>query len=292
MSGAKEPDYFSPDVVGTRRGERKYRHPQDESRYLKLFEDAANERRVGESSTTYLMSRLAPQLVTDFAPDVRVVAIVRNPVDLVYSLYHERLDNGVESQSFAAALALDAARNEGQGPPPHGYGAAYLDNARQGEQLQRWMRTLGPHRVLALVFDDFARNTPAQYQRVLRFLEVDEAFSPKTFAIYNASHRRRGAIALLMRNRLARAVSHTILAAVPSPTARARIGRRIRQSRVVSAPRIRPPLAPQIRRYLEEQLGPDVEQLGQIVERDLTSEWFGSSAGRPDTIAGVSDARP
>ncbi|MEP7158169.1 MAG: sulfotransferase, partial [Chloroflexota bacterium] len=55
MSRPKEPGYFAPDVTGAR-SEDPLRYPEDEDRYLAIFAEAGAATRVGEASTTYLMS--------------------------------------------------------------------------------------------------------------------------------------------------------------------------------------------------------------------------------------------
>src|SRR5215208_1272534 len=77
MSRTKEPGYFAPDVEGSR-SDLLFKHPDAEPEYLALFANATNQKWVGESSTTYLMSRRAPSLIDDFAPDARLIAMVRN----------------------------------------------------------------------------------------------------------------------------------------------------------------------------------------------------------------------
>jgi Sulfotransferase family len=282
MSPLKEPDFFAPDVVGTRR-ERRFTYPTDYDAYLALFGEAGNASRVGEASTTYLMSRVAPGLVRDLGTDTRAIAVVRNPVELVHSLFYERLDNGVEATSdFSTALALDAERTAGRAAGLlRGYGAAYRDNALQGEQIERWRSTLGTDRLCVLVFDDFVADTAAEYERVLRFLGVDSRFRPRAFAVHNAAHRRRaGPVGLVIRSSLGRSTRRALQAAL-SPTQYARLTRRIRESRLVRARRDRPPLAAPVREELVADFRPDVRRLGEILGRDLEQLWFPEGAHSP-----------
>ena len=94
MSPVKEPNFFSPDVMGTHRQSR-WKYPEETDGYLTLYENARDEKRVGEASTSYLVSHAAPQAVHDFAPDALIIAMVRHPVDLMYSLHNERVLTGL-----------------------------------------------------------------------------------------------------------------------------------------------------------------------------------------------------
>ena len=49
---------------------------------------------VGEGTTSYLSSKKAVERVLEFNPDAKFIAMLRNPVDMMYSLYlHNRKNN-------------------------------------------------------------------------------------------------------------------------------------------------------------------------------------------------------
>src|SRR6187397_2602736 len=148
------------------------------------------------------MSRLAPGLIHEAAPDARLIAMVRNPVDLMYSLHSERVAGDSEwITEFAEAVAADEDRRAGNRLPKRhsGFGVAYRDNALLGEQVERWIATFGRDNVHLVVFDDFAKDTPAEFQKALGFMGVDSSFRPQSFDVYNASHKKRGGAARFVR---------------------------------------------------------------------------------------------
>jgi sulfotransferase family protein len=277
MSRPKEPGYFAPDVTGART-ENPFRYPEDEAIYLAIFAGAGTAPRVGEASTTYLMSRDAPQLVHDFQPDARIIVMVRNPVDLLHSLHGQRVGDGSEPiDDFAAALAADEERRAGRRlPEGHlGYGVAYRDNALLGEQLDRWLASFARQQVHVIIYDDFARDTAGSFRSVLRFLDVDPSFEPASFDAYKASYRkRRNPLRPLYRNRLSRWLSQRALPAMlgksRAESVRGAVGvRRVAQQRVERAP-----ISAALRRQLEQEFAGDVDLLGRLVGRDLAGEWF------------------
>ena len=89
MSPVKEPGYFAPDVIG---GSRKTVYGEDADRYLALFADARNEKRVSEASTRYLVSPRAPSLISDFQPAPRIIVMLRNPIDVIESVEFGLMD--------------------------------------------------------------------------------------------------------------------------------------------------------------------------------------------------------
>ena len=114
VSQPKEPHYFCDDFDY-------YYAPgqRSEAHYLGLFADA-DERHlaVGEASVWYLYSATAARNIIAFAPDARIIVMVRNPVELVPSLHSQlryMLDEA-EPDPAAAWDLLDA-RARGEGLP-------------------------------------------------------------------------------------------------------------------------------------------------------------------------------
>jgi hypothetical protein len=279
MSRVKEPGYFAPDVVP--RTGRVLRYPERESEYLSLFADAQNQKWLGESSTNYLMSIKAPELVHTFDPDSRLIAMVRNPVDLVYSLHGQRIATDSEwIDDFAEAIAADDDRRQGKRLPRNhqGWGVAYRDNALLGDQLERWLGFFNRGQLHVIVFDDFSAQTAVEFRKALAFLEVDDSFEPESFDAHNASYRPRGRIGRayrrLLRNPASRWVSGRALPAALGEARTARLANRFGARRMSRQPHEPEPLSPELRHQLEEEFTADVTKLGQIIGRDLVTEWF------------------
>jgi hypothetical protein len=258
--------------------DRRLYYPRDRAKYIELFKNAGGARRVGESSTNYLMSHRAPDLIHELNPRAHIVAMIRNPVDLIYSFHNQRLSMGAEPyEDFEKVLEVDEDRRSGKlnilGVT--GYGLAYRDRARMGEQLQRWLDKFGRDQVHVIVYDDFMRATPGEYAKVLRFLDVDPGFRPEKFEIYNSSHRRRkGPVRMLAINPVTRWLGRTALPRVIGEQRTSAIGRRLNRQRLNRRQHERPPLALETRLRLEDEFAADVRKLGRLIGRDLEAEWF------------------
>ena len=277
MSPMKEPFYFSPDVTsGPRR--RQLRHGRDERAYLELFADARDERWLGEASTGYMVSAIAAGLVKEFAPDSRLVAMIRNPVEVVHALHDERVSHDVEPiTNFAEALDADDDRRAGRRLPEGSspLGATYVDAGMFGEQLERWFAEFERDRVHVIVFDDFAADTAASFEAVLRFLEIDPSYRPPSFEVHNPSHRMRGGlVGTLRRSFVGRAVRR-LGGRVMGERRATRLARDVRHSRVTRSANVREQLAPDLKQRLEQEFAPDVARLSELLDRDLGALWFG-----------------
>jgi uncharacterized protein with GYD domain len=85
VSRPKEPHYFCDDWdYYYAPGERTQEH------YLHLFDDATDDHlAIGEASVWYLYSTTAARNIAAFDPAMRVIVMVRNPVELVPSLHSQ-----------------------------------------------------------------------------------------------------------------------------------------------------------------------------------------------------------
>ena len=163
--------------------------------YLASFAAAAPEQRIGTAYVWYLFSERAAAEIAAFAPGVQVIAMLRNPVEMVWSLHSEHLYNGNEDiTDFTAALDAEPDRRAGRRIPPHAHlpqGLRYTEVPRYAEQLERYFDAVGRDRVRVVLYDDFARDVRAAYRDVLEFLGVDATYSPPSFAVINANKRTR-----------------------------------------------------------------------------------------------------
>ncbi|CAN5567020.1 hypothetical protein BH23CHL7_BH23CHL7_11950 [soil metagenome] len=293
MSPSKEPRYFAPDLYAGHPHD--FQHGVDEERYLDLFAGATREKRLGEASPRYIYSTDAPRLIHEFQPQARIIALVRNPVEMIYSLHNQRVSEGIEDiTDFEAALAAEEDRRAGRrGVPPlvSPRLALYRDQARFAEQLGRWLAAFSREQVHIILFDDLANEPAETYRDLLEFLDVDPAFKPASFAAQNLSWTPRSKrLRALTQARPAKWLAYQAMPRLMGQRASRRLTRAFRYSPIYRRPKPRSPLSPELRRQLEDELAPDVARLGEIVGRDLRKLWFGRRAADVPTVAAASEA--
>ncbi len=172
MSRVKEPSFFGTDLRNPAR-------PTSEQ-YLHLFAGARNEKRVGEASTSYLGSRRAAAEIKKFSPSSRIVIMLRNPVEAMYSLHSQRLYQGTEDiTDFETALGAEEERKRGRRLPRRRgvvEGLFYREGAKYSQQVKTYLEAFGRENVHIIIFDDL-KHTPAQvYGETLRFLDASTEF--------------------------------------------------------------------------------------------------------------------
>lgn len=263
MPEHKEPQFFGDDLT--------HLHGRLSKRdYLRLFRAARPGQRVGEASTWYLYSKSAAREIAHFAPDAQIIIMLRNPVDVMYSLHRELSFYGGETiLDFEEALAAEPDRMAGhrRGPSRRPEALYYRDAVRWPEQIERYFDAIGPDRTKIILFDDFAGDVPAAYADTLRFLRVDTAFQPE-FRVVNESKRPKhpGLQSIIVRP------PGPIARLIPT-LRRLPLAHRIRERILLANSRSerRPPMADELRRRLTAELTPELERLEALIGRDLTA---------------------
>lgn len=265
VSRVKEPTFFGSDLV--RPGAS--RRTLDE--YLALFADARSDQRVGESSTAYLSSLRAPAEIFGFNPASQVIAMLRNPIDVLHAYHSQLLYQGEEDiEDFGEALAAETGRREraSAAATPASDVRFYRSVVSFADQIARYLEQFGRRRVHVVIYDDFRQDVSVEFELVLRFLEVDPLVRPPSFATINPNKQPR--IPAL----------HRFLTRPPRVARRAAllVPARARQLLFGSARRLntrhaaRSPIPPDLYARLARELAPDVERLGDLLGRDL-SHW-------------------
>ena len=261
----KEPLYFGDDL--TRRYGR-----YTEAEYLHLFDPAKPGQKSGEASTWYLYSVSAAREIHDFNPDMRIMVVLRNPVDVMYSEHSQLIYNVIEDlPSFEDALAAEPDRRAGRRIPEGPINIEnlfYRHSVRFAEQLERYFDVFGRERVHVMLWDDLRRDGATVIRDALAFLGVDPTLAA---APPNANENKRVRSPLIQRLIFA---PRLLLPLAPFlrrfPLVRAV---RTRLLDMNSEAKPRAPMDPALRRRLLDEFTPDIERLGALIGRDL-SAWL------------------
>lgn len=177
VSSPKEPKYWlcdgAPPPAWCGPGDK---HSQQEwiwrdDHYFPLFAPARDDQARGESTPFYLWSRGAHRRIAERLPDVRLVAVVRDPIDRAYSNWMHLWSDGLEPESdFETAFALEDDRVRAGWAPFW----RYRDLGRYGEQLDHLYRYVDPRRVLVVRYRDLVDDPRSAVNRVSRFLGIRE----------------------------------------------------------------------------------------------------------------------
>jgi hypothetical protein len=148
---------------------------------------------VFEASGYYMFHPHAPRRIVDELPDVKVVAMVRDPVERAFSAYKHEFARGFETETLERALDLEDARvvpeldrmlNDADYQSPIYRHQAYRRRGQYAEQLQPFVEGLGRHRVHVVQSELFFTQPVEEYTRLLEFLDLPVVL-PRSFDRYN-----------------------------------------------------------------------------------------------------------
>lgn len=150
-----------------------------------------------ESSGYYLYHPLAPSRIARDLPGVRVVVMVREPVERAYSAHRHELARGFETEEFEAAIDLEDKRTAGEAEKiaadpsytsfDHRH-HSYLARSRYSEQIDRYLDALGPDRVYVVDADVFFADPAGEFERLRAWLGLPE-WRPEKVEQWNAQPR-------------------------------------------------------------------------------------------------------
>jgi hypothetical protein len=155
----------------------------DTAWYRACFAGAGDEAAVGEASPTYMTSPKALDRIAALLPGVRVIVMLRQPVDRAYSHYWHWREREGEGRSFAKVVAFELqpgrAEETGRWDAKHPERYSYLAHGNYCRQLD-WLAERFPAEAQhVILFDDFRRDPAAVYRAVCRFLGVDDEPVPE-----------------------------------------------------------------------------------------------------------------
>lgn len=133
--------------------------------------DAA--KRAGEKSTNYLESAEAAERISGCLPDVRLIFVLRNPVDRAFSNFLWSKQNGLEAEDFETALAREEEREREMADHlryarPH----ALFSRGLYAQHLRPYFACFPRERILILRYEDVASDPGAVAESLHRFLGV------------------------------------------------------------------------------------------------------------------------
>jgi hypothetical protein len=264
MSDTKEPNYFGQDL-----GIDPQWHIRDEEEYLKLF-DNASEKCVGEASVWYLYSQGAARRIRKFAPDAKILIMLRNPPDMIYSLHRQSLWTCNEDiHDFEEALDAENDRREGRRIPEESrfpQSVLYTQIAKFADQVRRYLDLFPKDKVHIVLFDDFAADTEKVYNEVLEFLEISTEFTPDLEPVNQAKPLiLRPINAFLVRHPWLKKASRRL---IPFATLARLMDAMPRALRSAGRPA---PMTDAARSRLTRKCRPDVERLTRLIGRDLSA---------------------
>jgi tetratricopeptide (TPR) repeat protein len=160
--------------------------------YLSNFMATSNPKSflTGEATPTYISYRNTEQRVFESLPKIKLIALLRNPVNRVISQYFYNVERGVEKQSFVAAIeaemeifkdvrSLDGIYNaieqsNSNSEKKNKWDSWYIPHSLYFYFVDRWLNWFVREQFLILQTEELSQNPATVMNRVFQFLNLPE----------------------------------------------------------------------------------------------------------------------
>ena len=132
-------------------------------------------------TTTYMEEESTANNVYQIKPNMKIIVILRNPVDRAYSQYHLNLREKAEKRSFEDAMEENM--NELNKESHERYEIKpkfsveennYLKKSLYAQQLRHWLNIFPMESMLILSTEEFESNQQAIYNNIFKFLNISQ----------------------------------------------------------------------------------------------------------------------
>lgn len=231
--------------------------------YQALFEQATDEIAIGEASPGYMYFSRSAERILNYLPEVKLIAILRQPADRAYSGLVHRAQFGLDPEAdFAKILEQEDYTIDDEW---WGFNHA-IRIGFYYKQLKRYFDRFDPSQIRVYLYEDLQTNALGLAQDLFEFLGVDSTFKPDISKKYLVSALPKNKLwhqLLTKPNPIKGMVKKLLPESLRQP-----LGKNLIQKNLG-----KPPKQQEVRQKLTEIYREDILQLQDLIGRDL-SPWL------------------
>lgn len=128
--------------------------------YSSFFSESKEDEIIGEDSTTYLCSEKSPKRIYELIPDVKLIFLVRDPVNRAYSHYWHMVRTGRAVYNFEKTIQFSKHN--------------IIKRGLYYKQINRYLKYFRRENLKIIIFENFINNMQEVINEVQEFLGVDK----------------------------------------------------------------------------------------------------------------------
>lgn len=227
--------------------------------YIALFAGVTNEVAVGEATPRYLFTLGTAEKIRRRFPTMRIVVILRNPVERAISSFAMYKRDGLEP----SASLSEAIEDEPRRIRENWAYSIHVQKGFYGQQLKEYYNCFPKEHIRVYLYEDFVSDPLTLMQKLWQFLGVNSSFVPNMSTRYNQSG--------IIKNRLLRFLwtnTHPLRSALPlMPKSVRKKASLFFTSRAM----LKIPCPEDTRHELQATYREDILMLQDLIERDLSA---------------------
>lgn len=126
--------------------------------YQGLYSDVKNETILGEDAPSYLSSKKAVQRIAEYFPDIKLIIVLRDPVERIWSHYWHNVRNFSAYFSFEETIRY----------APN----LIVQRSFYKEQIEEYLKYFNIEQFKFLIFEDFIKNQQSVATELFEFLNL------------------------------------------------------------------------------------------------------------------------
>lgn len=130
--------------------------------YQEFFKEYNGQKAIGEVTPMYICDAEAPARIKQTLPEVKLIAMLRNPVNRAYSHYWMAKQKNHTQLSFEEVIEQKEPR--------------FIERGLYYQQLKTYYELFDRQQIMVLFFDEVFKNPEYWLSEVCRFLGVDPCF--------------------------------------------------------------------------------------------------------------------
>jgi hypothetical protein len=131
--------------------------------YHEFFDGVGSNKVKGEKSPSYIYANNAPQRIFNYNQNMKIIFVLRDPIDRAYSNYKMRLRGGDASGNIEKEMST---------------GSRIVDIGLYYKHISRYLKYFDIEDIKILIFEDVKNNPKKLFSNVCSFLGVDDGFEP------------------------------------------------------------------------------------------------------------------
>lgn len=145
----------------------------DYDAYHAMFNPNEQCRVIGECTPSYLYWGDSLARIKRYNPDMKIICVLRNPVDRAYSQWQMEHNRQFETLGFEDAILLEGERLEIEGIKGQHLIYSYLDRGFYAWQVKKMLNIFDREQILFIKAEDMREDMAVTMYEVFRFLELE-----------------------------------------------------------------------------------------------------------------------
>lgn len=240
--------------------------------YKELFEGRDEYLARGDGSPSYLPDHNAAARIKHHVPDIKMIAVLRDPIDRAYSNFcHEIKFGRNPSDNFKDAIRINDQLGARKKVP---IWATYTYQGFYFRHLSHYFDIFDRSQIKVYLYEDWSNQPQIMLHDIYNFLEIDCNFEADVNVYGKSGNLKSRTLHDFFRHppSVFRKVAKTII-----PESLNRVRRRLQQKMLNSILTDNPPMDPDVELQLRDLYKDDIIKLQDLIQRDL-SQWLRISA--------------